>query len=73
MSRYTQRCRVSDIKAKGTLIITTAPIEVAAAAPDEPLMKQVQRVADAVNVMIMKIVVQESAQRASDLKANFKA
>ena len=28
---------------------------------------------EAVNAMIMKIVVQESAQRASDLKANFKA
>jgi hypothetical protein len=65
--------RVTDIKAKGTLTITTAPIEIDPPAPDEPLMKQVQRVAEAVNAMIMKIVVQESAQRASDLKANFKA
>jgi len=30
-------------------------------------------VADSVNAMIMKIVVQESAQREIDLKANFKA
>ena len=65
--------RVTDIRAKGTLTITTAPIEIGPAAPDEPLMKQVQRVADSVNAMIMKIVVQESAQRAIDLKANFKA
>lgn len=65
--------RATDLKAKGSLTISTTPIEVSAGAPEEPLGEQVQRVADTVNAMIMKIVGQESAQRELDLKANFKA
>ena len=64
--------RATDIKAKGTLTITTTPIEVSPATVQESLGEQVQRVADIVNGMIMKIVGQESAQREIDLKANFK-
>ncbi|HLW86155.1 MAG TPA: hybrid sensor histidine kinase/response regulator [Candidatus Sulfotelmatobacter sp.] len=59
--------RMTDLKAKGTLTITTVPIEFALAAPEETLPQQVQRVADSVNAMIMKIVGQESARRESDL------
>src|SRR3984957_4139398 len=64
--------RATDIKAKGTLTITTTPIEDSPATVQESLGEQVQRVADIVNGMIMKIVGQESAQREIDLKANFK-
>jgi len=61
--------RMTDLKSKGTLTITTTPIEVSPAAPEEPLAQQVQRVADSVNAMIMRIVGQESARRESDLPA----
>jgi sigma-B regulation protein RsbU (phosphoserine phosphatase) len=65
--------RVTDLKTKGTLTITTAVVEISAGAPEEPLASQVQRVADSVNAMIMEIVGQESAQRESDLQATFQA
>jgi hypothetical protein len=65
--------RVTDLKTKGTLSITTAVVEIQAGAPEEPLASQVQRVADSVNAMIMQRVGQESAQRESDLQPTFKA
>jgi signal transduction histidine kinase len=65
--------RMTDLKTKGTLTITTVPIELSPAAPEEPLAQQVQRVAESVNAMIMNIVGQESARREGDLKTNSKA
>ena len=65
--------RVTDLKTKGTLTITTAVIEIPPGVPEEPLASQVQRVADSVNAMIMQSVGQESVQRESDLQATFKA
>lgn len=65
--------RAVDLKSHCTLTITTTPIELSPAAPEEPLASRVQRVADSVNAMIMTIAGQESAQRRVDLKANFKA
>ncbi len=65
--------RATDIKTKGTLTITTTPIEVSPATLQEPLADQVQRVADIVNGMIMKIVGQESAQREDRPESEFQS
>ncbi|MFY9558742.1 MAG: hybrid sensor histidine kinase/response regulator [Terriglobales bacterium] len=45
--------RIADLKTKGTLTITTAPVELASSDPGLPLAGQVQAVADRVTEMIM--------------------
>jgi signal transduction histidine kinase len=59
--------RIADLTSKGTLTISAEAVEVALPGPDETLPQQVQRVADSVNAMILKIAGQESAQLRSDL------
>ncbi|HEY6336979.1 MAG TPA: hybrid sensor histidine kinase/response regulator [Candidatus Sulfotelmatobacter sp.] len=62
--------RMTDLKTKGTLAITAIPVEVSPAAPDEPLGQQVQRLADSVNAMIMKVADQASAKLGGGLASN---
>jgi signal transduction histidine kinase len=45
--------RIADLKAKGTLTITTAPVKLESADPSQSLEKQVEAVAGRVNEMIM--------------------
>ena len=46
--------RIADLKTKGTLTITTAPVELESVDPSQSLEKQVEAVAGRVNEMIMK-------------------
>jgi len=56
--------RMTDLKSKGTLKITTAPVEVQFK-PESTLPDQVQTVADAVTAMIMKGMERRQLQRSA--------
>jgi len=51
--------RIVDLKNKGTLTITTAPVELESVDPSQSLEKQVEAVAGRVNEMIMKSMVKQ--------------
>lgn len=60
--------QIADLKNKGTLTITTAPVELAPADPNLPLEKQVQAVAHRVTEMIMVSMERKQSSTGSNGK-----